>query len=59
MTAKLQISPGQRFGKLVAIAVAPRSTLWRHPGAKLDYTPVLTTVPNAEDFRWAAGDLPT
>ena len=30
MTAKLQIAPGQRFGKLVAIAAAPRSAARRH-----------------------------
>jgi hypothetical protein len=30
MTAKLQITPGQRFGKLVAIAAAPRSASSRH-----------------------------
>jgi hypothetical protein len=30
VTAKLQITPGQRFGKLVAIAAAPRSASSRH-----------------------------
>ena len=30
MTAKLQIVPGQRFAKLVAIAAAPRSASSRH-----------------------------
>jgi hypothetical protein len=30
MTAKLRITPGERFGKLVAIAAAPRSASSRH-----------------------------